>query len=943
MIMTNLMKCASRASILAFVALSFSIQSTAQLVVDNTITPEDALDIIIGGGINFYNVTFSGDANQIGSFNSANSNLLIEEGLVLATGDCAVAIGPNNIGSQTTGGGNFGVGDVDLTTLSTFETNDAAVLEFDFIAEGDSVTFNYSFGSEEYNEYVCGSVNDAFGFFLSGPGITGPFENDAVNLAIIPNTDIPVTINTVNLGVVGSAGTETNCEQVSPDWALNTQFYVDNENNADPNSTQLDGFTVVLQAAAEVECGGEYHIKIAIADAGDTAFDSCVFLEADSFVSNAVEIDSDATVETDITLPDATILEDCVEGQFTFTINVDELEPDQDTIFFEISGTAENGVDYAFIDDFFVIDEDFAGHFDLDITPFEDGLDEEEESIILSYIFTNDCGEMDTTIAELTVVDHPGVSVQLADVELCPDIESVDLTYMSIEGIGPFTYDWSDGQETEVADLGAGSYELIITDYCGFSASDSVEITQLAPSPMEFNLPAEVTLCLEDSVTLDATPTGGFSPFIYDWSNGSSSDSLELVHGDGGFYQVTVTDSCGFVGMNDITVYEVPEQGLLLESGNNNLQFGDPDTIVEGCSDGYIWVINPNDAPLYGEITITYGGDAVNGTDYDELETTFSINTTIDGDSLILPVNSILDNLDEGVEALEISVTFVMDACEYTLELNDVLNISDREPVSVTANDVFICPGTSQNSSANVTGGYSPYSYSWTSGGSLSVESFNYGEAGTYTVAIVDACNQEAQTTMSVADATIFQSVEPEPFYCIGTGTGPLFSNGVAPVTYSFDETEVTLTGPGSFTGLIPSDGGEFIITAIDSCGQVESVPTIWVSCDTTFPNIITPDGVFGSGTDDGQLPNCPEADASADNDYFIVCGLNGFRANGQQNALFIYNRWGNLVYENPNYDNSWDGTGQNGEYVSDGTYWYVFERSDGEKFSGDFQVITGQ
>jgi hypothetical protein len=128
-------------------------------------------------------------------------------------------------------------------------------LEFDFIPSGDSLSFNYSFGSDEYNEYVCGSVNDAFGFFLSGPGINGVYSDGAINLAIIPETDnTPVTINSVNNGNVGASGTASNCAQVDPNWMNNTDYYIDNATNSDPNATQLDGFTVSLVAAAAVQC-----------------------------------------------------------------------------------------------------------------------------------------------------------------------------------------------------------------------------------------------------------------------------------------------------------------------------------------------------------------------------------------------------------------------------------------------------------------------------------------------------------------------------------------------------------------------------------------------------------------------------------------------------------------------------------------------------------------
>ena len=60
---------------------------------------------------------------------------------------------------------------------------------FDFVAESESVSFNYVFASTEYSSFTCTSYNDIFGFFLSGPGITGPYSNNAVNLAYIPDPE----------------------------------------------------------------------------------------------------------------------------------------------------------------------------------------------------------------------------------------------------------------------------------------------------------------------------------------------------------------------------------------------------------------------------------------------------------------------------------------------------------------------------------------------------------------------------------------------------------------------------------------------------------------------------------------------------------------------------------------------------------------------------------
>ena len=266
-----------RRIIIVLFLIAASAKINAQLVVNNTTYTTDQLvqNILLSGGITVSNITFKGVPVAIGFFNGMNSNLGLDSGIVMTTGDIYTAAGPNNISAATCPDDVFGggrTGDSDLDAISNFDSFDAAILEFDFVALSDSIKFRYVFGSDEYMEYVNSLVSDAFGFFISGPGITGPYSNNSENIALIPSTASAVTIDSLNLNV-------------------HSTYYFDNGDGAgtgtapDGATVQYDGFTVPLTAKAKVQCGTTYHIKLAIGDVGDNFVDSGVFLEAGSFGS----------------------------------------------------------------------------------------------------------------------------------------------------------------------------------------------------------------------------------------------------------------------------------------------------------------------------------------------------------------------------------------------------------------------------------------------------------------------------------------------------------------------------------------------------------------------------------------------------------------------------------------------------------------------------------
>jgi hypothetical protein len=149
-------------------------------------------EVLITGCLEAFNVTYEGDPLSIGYFMGNIGLSGYDEGILLSSGYVDETTGPDDLTSESsyTSGGS----DVDLAQLVSYTISDAAVLEFDFIPASDTLSFEYIFGSEEFPEFANSSFNDVFGFFLSGPGISGTYSNNAINIALLPNGDF-VTID----------------------------------------------------------------------------------------------------------------------------------------------------------------------------------------------------------------------------------------------------------------------------------------------------------------------------------------------------------------------------------------------------------------------------------------------------------------------------------------------------------------------------------------------------------------------------------------------------------------------------------------------------------------------------------------------------------------------------------------------------------------------------
>ncbi|MFL6238767.1 MAG: choice-of-anchor L domain-containing protein [Actinomycetes bacterium] len=305
------------------------------------VTAQDLANALVGSGVTVSNVTYSGADGAAGSYTATGTQVGFPSGVVLSSGAAVDIEGPNVSSNTTTGWGTPGNPDLDPLT-NGFTTQDAATLSFDFVPTAGTVSFQYVFGSEEYNEYVNSEFNDVFGFFIDG-----------TNCAVLPDGS-PVTVNTVNNGV-------------------NSGLYIDNtDGHVD---TELDGRTVALTCTAAVTPGVTNHAELAIADTSDTALDSDVMLQAGSFSSSNITLTpqtGNANVGTPYTLTATVTKDGSPQAGKSVTITV-ESGPDAGAtktgttdnngqVQFTITGAGvgTDNVSATFTDDAGNIEEDFA-------------------------------------------------------------------------------------------------------------------------------------------------------------------------------------------------------------------------------------------------------------------------------------------------------------------------------------------------------------------------------------------------------------------------------------------------------------------------------------------------------------------------------------------------------------------------------------------------------
>jgi gliding motility-associated-like protein len=656
--------------------------STSQFTVQQLVQ-----EVLITGCLTASNITFSGSSPQIGYFSNGIPGLDFAEGVILSTGNVSDAANPGNFHASTSF---YGPGDAQLNSLIPgYTTNDAAILEFDFVPASDMLEFQYVFGSEEYPTFVGDNYNDVFGFFISG----GPENYNNVNLALIPGTSTPVSINNVNANT-------------------NSQYFINNEYS--PNIA-YNGLTTTLTASKPVTACETYHIKLAIADGHDYIYDSGVFLKANSFSSG-----ESYTVESfNAWSPALSVMRGCtnsIEFCRTDDTPLNQVVP----VELSISGTAEMGVDFSDIPTSFVIPAGQAC-VTIDFEAYDIGVLTGDVTIVLNFENGCPCDES-LTQHTITIVDACQVEglltnngpICLGDVAtLSVDVTADEMDYISIEwGTGAI-----DQTEINVSPTTTTTYSCTIIYPCD---TITLQTTVVVVEPPVVDLGPDFSVeALTTAIAAGMQPGNtGFWTFISGPGNANISPANNT----------NATATVDVFGTYTFSWTETSLAPNCVDSDEINITFFHIPTVSFEASQTL----------CYGDNTgITFTGEVVPS--MASYQWDFGNATVISG---VGQGPYIVNFGTPGNNLVSLTVT------EADVSVVNNMNVYVPYPINanVTANNDPCFQSCNGSASLAVTGGTAPYSYSWGSTSNF----IDHLCKGDYGLTVTDAHNCEFITQFTI-------------------------------------------------------------------------------------------------------------------------------------------------------------------------------------------------
>lgn len=497
-----------------------------------------------------FSVGVNGDIKDIGFFNSINSTVGVDSGIILTSG---LLDPPYGLGQASINGANYfkpTQGDSLLNTLINYPTDftsGAAVLEFDFVPNGDSIKFEYVFASDEYPQQLCIDDNDVFAFFISGAGISG-----VKNIALVPNTNLPVCINSINdTSIVSYAYNVPSCYSVS-----NSQYYV---NHINDTNFIFNGSTTVLTAKEKTIPCQTYHLKFAIAEVGSLADNSAVFLKANSFNSEPIKI----TSEVNYSNGDTALYESCSGAKLIIrrTYNIQTTK----TYSLNFSGSALNGIDYQLLPTTITMLPNQM-YDTIYLQPIQDLIADNFENIILKIGDTLCNGNYYETSINFTIIEKNNLIAEIASnshiycdsakfiLNVLNEIKPININWLnnlSLDSI--FTYYPNSFNNNYYIN---SSIFVSVSDACGQFDNDTVNVIfSKKPIADFYTSPTQIQVLLTDVnfSNISSYDSNLFSWFFSNCNYSSNQKNIQYTFLDTGKYQITLLVSNQFNCKDSIT------------------------------------------------------------------------------------------------------------------------------------------------------------------------------------------------------------------------------------------------------------------------------------------------------------------------------------------------------------------------------------------------------
>jgi hypothetical protein len=447
-----------------------------------------------------------------------------------------------------------------------------------------------------------------------------------------------------------------------------------------------------------------------------------------------------------------------------------------------------------------------------------------------------------------------------------------------IGGSPGYTFIWSDGQTTiNALSLVHGNYTATVTDSKGCTTTCQVAIVQ--PAALSLNEShTDVTISGGNDGTITTTTSGGTAPFIYLWSDGSTtSNKTGLISGT---YTVTVAD---FHGCTASVVVFISQPGTLpvVFLTTTNVSCGGQSTgqinasVLGGVSPyTYLWSngnTNANNQNLVANTYTVTVTDATGATVSGQSTVTepfllniFVLQVTdnvcgngsagaidIDGDGGTQPYTFLWSNGSVAEDIIN------SNAGTYTVTMTDAsgctvtASATIAAPVAISANinvtDVT-CNGLANGSLQCIaTGGTAPLTYAWSNGSATS--QITSLVANTYTVTVADAvgCTMEQSVIVAQPNVLIVNETHAD-LSAIGANDGVIniqANGGVVPYIFLWND-GTTLEDRNNLPAAI------YTVTVIDAngCSTSASIeisdPTCSISLAETHSNVTVPGGSDG-------------------------------------------------------------------------------------------------